>query len=499
MSSIKVALYIRVSTEDQVKEGYSLDAQKRRLYEFCNQNNYEVYKLYADEGISGHSISKRKAFQEMIKDAKQKKFSVVIAYKTDRLSRNLLDLLVAKQELDNADVELILSDESIDTKDDTGVAMFSIMGAFAELERKKITERMMSGKRQKILNESKMPRIPQMPYGYYYQNEHYYINEDEAYYVRLIFNLFSNGASSYEVARYLLENNIKPINKNNYLSSATLLRISKNPIYKGYGGISYSANTYFKKIQNEPILIKCNNVDPIVSEDLWDKVNFVRKSRTKSKKPVSPEFIFSNVIRCAMCGWRMQTHISNYNRIKRDGSPVTLWYSYKCTQRDYLTTKHTCPMQHIGANKVEAWFVEYLNTIKITSSTIRLSLNSTKEFEAERDRLLNNKLNVAKKQKLLLQKLLDGIINDTQYQEVNNDLQKEIALIVHNISELDKKIDNATADTLELENLKNKVLELKKVSKKWQMLTPLNKKLVVDTFIKSIYVNRDGITKIEFK
>lgn len=150
---MKAALYTRVSTDEQAEHGFSLEAQKKRLIEYCNKNNIEIYKLYSDEGISGHSIIKRKALQEMLQDAKEHKFNYVIAYKTDRISRNLLDLLTIKNQLDEADVELLLSDEAIDTKDDAGMTMFSIMGAFAELERKKITERMMAGKRQKLMNE----------------------------------------------------------------------------------------------------------------------------------------------------------------------------------------------------------------------------------------------------------------------------------------------------------------------------------------------------------
>ena len=94
---MRAALYIRVSTEEQAEHGYSLDAQKKRLIEYCNQKNYEIYKLYADEGISGASIEKRVSLIEMIKDAEQKKFDVVVVYKTDRLGRSTIDLLTIQK------------------------------------------------------------------------------------------------------------------------------------------------------------------------------------------------------------------------------------------------------------------------------------------------------------------------------------------------------------------------------------------------------------------
>ena len=74
---MKAALYTRVSTDEQAEHGFSLEAQKKRLIEYCNKNNIEIYKLYSDEGISGHSIIKRKALQEMLQDAKEHKFNYV--------------------------------------------------------------------------------------------------------------------------------------------------------------------------------------------------------------------------------------------------------------------------------------------------------------------------------------------------------------------------------------------------------------------------------------
>ena len=499
MSSIKAGLYIRVSTEDQVNEGYSLDNQKRRLYEFCQQNNYEVYKLYSDEGISGHSITKRKAFQELLKDAKAKKFDIVVAYKTDRLSRNLLDLLIAKQELDNANVELVLSDESIDTKDDTGIAMFSIMGAFAELERKKITERMMTGKRQKILNENKMPGIGTIPFGYKYINNEYMINEDEAQYVRQIFNLFESGMSSYQVSRYFIDRDIKLGKKDNYFSSGTLTRLVQNPIYKGFGGISYSGKRYSEKLKNDSILIKCDNIEPIISEEQWDRVNQTRKTKFGSKKPASDEFIFLGVLYCNECGWKMRSHISNYTKTKKDGSPVQLWYSYRCTQRDYLTGKHSCSISHISSSKVDGWFRDFLDNLNITSSTIKATIKNTNELEKQKIRLEKNYQELQRKQKILLQKLIDGVISDDSYKEMNDELLNNLNTTLNTLNGIKNEIEKSEENTKEIEQLKTKVLAIKKIGKKWDMLTPDNKKLVVDTFIKAIYVNKDGIVKIEFK
>ena len=90
---MKVAIYLRVSTEDQVKEGYSLEVQREYLESFAVREGYEIFKVYSDDGISAYS-TRRPALQALLADAKAKKFELVLVHKIDRFSRNLKDLLM---------------------------------------------------------------------------------------------------------------------------------------------------------------------------------------------------------------------------------------------------------------------------------------------------------------------------------------------------------------------------------------------------------------------
>ncbi len=89
----RVAIYARVSTTEQAEEGYSIDEQQRLLTEWCERNGYIVHEVYADRGISGKSVKKRPALVKLLEDAKNKQFDVVLVWKTNRLARNILDLL----------------------------------------------------------------------------------------------------------------------------------------------------------------------------------------------------------------------------------------------------------------------------------------------------------------------------------------------------------------------------------------------------------------------
>ncbi len=96
---MKTAIYTRVSTEDQAKEGYSLEVQREYLESFAKREGYEIYKVYCDDGISAYS-TRRPALRELMKDAKDKKFELVLVYKIDRFSRRLKDLLNLVEELE---------------------------------------------------------------------------------------------------------------------------------------------------------------------------------------------------------------------------------------------------------------------------------------------------------------------------------------------------------------------------------------------------------------
>ena len=136
---MKVALYIRVSTSEQTTLN-----QEIILKEFCERNNYEIYDIYKDEGISGSKTS-RPDLDRMLQDMRFKKFDSIIVWKLDRLGRSTQHLLQVLEELNNKGVRLICVDMNIDTATPQGKFFFTIIGAFAELEREIIKERIYAG------------------------------------------------------------------------------------------------------------------------------------------------------------------------------------------------------------------------------------------------------------------------------------------------------------------------------------------------------------------
>jgi site-specific DNA recombinase len=158
-----VAVYIRVSSEEQKNEGLSLNAQENKLVKYCNDCELEIFRIYKDEGKSAKSIKGRKGFIQLLEDARKRKFSAVIITKFDRAFRNVKDSLNVLEEFAKLGIDFISLNEKIDTTTAFGKAMFTIISLFAQLERE------LTGERNKEIMENKFNHgipIARFPFGY---------------------------------------------------------------------------------------------------------------------------------------------------------------------------------------------------------------------------------------------------------------------------------------------------------------------------------------------
>ena len=140
MDFLRCAIYIRVSTDEQAKEGYSLEAQEERLRFFAKSQGWNIFKIYKDDGFSAKDIN-RPALKDLLYDAKLKRFDVVLIYKIDRLSRKLKDLIEIVLQLNEYGIGVKSATETIDTTTPAGRLIFHQFGSFAQYERELISER----------------------------------------------------------------------------------------------------------------------------------------------------------------------------------------------------------------------------------------------------------------------------------------------------------------------------------------------------------------------
>ncbi len=170
MSSNKplAAIYIRVSTEEQVRYGISLSAQEEALKNYATALGYEIFKLYKDEGKSAKDIKGRPEMIQLLKDAEMRKFQAIFIYKLDRFSRSLRDLIETIEKLKEWNVDFISLQDKIETTSASGKLMFHIISAFAEFERN------VTGDRTKFSMDKKARDgnpITRAPWGYKIENK----------------------------------------------------------------------------------------------------------------------------------------------------------------------------------------------------------------------------------------------------------------------------------------------------------------------------------------
>ena len=226
---MRVALYVRVSTEDQAREGYSLDAQERRLIGYCTLRELEIVDIYRDEGFSGTNTG-RPEYQRMM--AEMDRWDAVMVVKMDRIHRNSVNFTKMMDEFSCNGKQFISLTDKFDTGTAMGRFVMDIIQRMAQLESEQIGERVKTAMTQKA-ESGDGPMGSPAPYGYRYSNGELVIVEAEAEVVRRIFELYQAGNSMGDIASSLTNASIPTKTKAQW-SRQTISRILHNPLYAGY-------------------------------------------------------------------------------------------------------------------------------------------------------------------------------------------------------------------------------------------------------------------------
>jgi DNA invertase Pin-like site-specific DNA recombinase len=225
----RIAIYTRVSTEDQAKEGFSLDAQLEKLRAYCTARDWIISGEYIDDGYSGRNV-KRPAYNKMMEETE--KWDILLVIKMDRIHRNSKNFMLMMEELKKNGKEFVSMTESLDTSTAMGRFVMDIIQRIAQLESEQIGERVYVGMEQKAKTNGGVLGF-NIPFGYEYENGKLIINDNEATQIKHIFDLYLNGFSMKKISEELNNNKI-PTKQNKTWGSQTISKILKNPLYCGY-------------------------------------------------------------------------------------------------------------------------------------------------------------------------------------------------------------------------------------------------------------------------
>ncbi|MCL2404281.1 MAG: recombinase family protein [Defluviitaleaceae bacterium] len=353
---MNTAIYVRVSTDEQAREGYSIRAQEEKLRAYATLKDWSIYNIYADEGISGKDINGRPAIKQLIADVASGKVKNVLVYKIDRLTRstkNLIELV----ELFNANRCAFNSlQESIDTSSATGRMFLKIVGIFAEFERENLAERVRLGLERKAKEGFSLSNyIPAYGYTKINGNRILEINKTEAATVRRIFDMYLHENINYsQITKILNSENIHTKRASKW-TMTTISGMLSNPTY--IGKVRYAVRDSSRYFEVD------GHHEAIIDETTYYKTQekIKRTGRISLTKHPTSSVYFCGVLYCSICGYKFTTKW-NYRKDEHaeDGRKSAANPSYYCSG----IKPKGCTAGAISHKKVERVFEQYISNIQ---------------------------------------------------------------------------------------------------------------------------------------
>ncbi len=417
---LKVAIYTRVSTEDQAREGFSLQVQREYLLQHAKLMNWETFcsiegcAIYEDDGYSAFSMD-RPAFQMLRKDALEKKIDLVLVYKQDRLSRNLRELLIFLEELNDMGIGFKSATEPFDTTTSAGKMAIQMLGSYAEFERNRLIERVFPGMISGV-KKGHWQGARYTPYGYAYNKEikRLEINAKEAEVVKKIYKMYVAGVGTKLIARELLEN--KVCSREGHMFYPKLIRdILRSKVYLGM--LVWNRKHYSKKMKtktgkgyrsfaNDPAeIIEVENAhDAIIDKKDYDlaQEKLALNRTTNIIRFKDNIYYLSGVVYCKQCGLPFRG-----NMLSRNSTTGEKRAWYRCSSISHVI-RH-CRNRGVTANalEIQVWAIlealaQSLHVIKNLKDAIIVAAAEPEEHYLR----LVSQINQKKEKNLRSQKLL---------------------------------------------------------------------------------------------
>lgn len=513
---MKVALYTRVSTEDQAREGFSLEVQKNFLLQYAKSLGWEVFcsipgkEVYEDEGYSGY-VTDRPAFQKLLFDARNKKFDLLMVYKQDRLSRKLKSLLEMLEELESLGIGFKSATEPFDTTSSAGKFSLQMLGSCAEFERNRLIERVFPGMIMGV-KKGHWQGARYAPYGYIHNKESkkLEVNPEEAKTVREIFAMYCSGKSTSQIAAHYYDLGI-PSRQGGRFYTKFISDILKNRVYLGM--LIWNKKHYdtkqktkdgegkgYKYVRNDPskIIEVSDAHEAIIPQKEFDEVQrLLKRNRTTNViRFKNNVYHLSGVLKCKECGRSYRGHMSTVNHRTKD---KRAWYH--CSSKEQYYTK--CGNKSVTADAInkQVWEIidviaQNIHVLEELGDAIKLSATEPEQCYVEqleeKEKLLNRNL---EKQKGLYEVYSEDKINLDIYKEraelLRNEekkLKADIKVIQLNILEKRNCVDliKMTQDFL---------LRLKNTPPREQSDYAI--KMFMRIIFKGIYIQNQEIVKVD--
>lgn len=399
----KCGLYMRVSTEDQAREGFSLPEQRERLETFCKFKGYEIVNYYEDAGISAKTGNYRPEFERLKADIKSKKINTIVALKLDRITRSIFDWEKLITFLDENNAYIDCANDEINTTSANGKMISRLLMSVSQNEIERTSERTKIG----LAGAIKSGHIPHVaPLGYKHKDKRLVIDYATKDIVVRIFDLYYNGYSYQKISN--LFNKEKILGKDNWRDS-TIQTILENEIYKGdfIHGKRTKHPTYYEDV-----------VEPIISKEMWSDCQVQKKKNSRSYQRTLT-YLYLQKLRCPKCN----RVLGGKATTKKNGNTYFYYYCNDCK----IEFKEKVINDYF--NQFISELVEYDSVVnQFFLPMIKQKFDEPKEQLEKEIKEQNNKLERIKKA------YINGVFELKEYNE-------EKKIVENAISELQNKLE----------------------------------------------------------
>ena len=478
-------VYIRVSTEVQARERFSLGEQEEKLLQLCKFKELEVYEVYKDAGISAKDMEHRPQFQAMLQDMKEGKINYIVAYKLDRITRSVRDLEELISVLEQYNCFLLCDRDDVNTSTANGRFFVRMLTVLSQLEIEIVSERTKFGLNGAI----KSGHIPgQRPFGYTKSKDKKMIVDNATRpYVEKIFDMYLEGKSFQQIANYFKENNIYPKKK---WRDTTIQKIIDNKIYMG--------DEQYKRIgkqENLEPIVYMNVVEPIISRAKWEEC---QKQKERNQRTYTRDriYTFFQRLKCPSCGRIM--------KCKGSGG----------TKKKYMY--YTCEHCHVNFNEnyVEELLESFIYDLLEYDMAVKkffLPILEDKNNKIDTTTIDKEIRNLEKQRDRIKQAYIKGIVE-------MEDFKEDYKLIEDKLANLEnKKLELVNLETFNYsphELLAERDLEREKMIRldtlnsllksKWNDMDKSEKQEFISKFIDTIEIKKDSkgnliLEKINFR
>ena len=407
----KCGLYMRVSAEDQAREGFSLLEQKERLESFRKFKGYEIIDYYQDAGISAKTGNHRPEFERLKDDIKAKRINTIVALKLDRITRSIYDWENLMTFLDENDAYLDCVNDEINTTSANGKMISRLLMSVSQNEIERTSERTKVG----LAGAIKCGHIPHIaPLGYKHEDKKLVIDYATKDVIVRIFDLYYNGYSYQKISN--LFNEEKVLGKDNWRDS-TIQTILENEIYKGdfIHGKRTKNPTYYENV-----------VEPIISKEMWADCQVQKKKNSRSYQRTLT-YLYLQKLKCPKCN----RILGGKATTKKNGKT---YFYYYCND---------CKIQ-VKENVINEYFEQFIDELTEYDSVVnQFFLPMIKQkFDEPKEQLEKEINNQKSKLERIKKAYINGAFELKEYNEEKHIVEKTIV-------ELEEKL-NITDCTEEL-------------------------------------------------